>query len=126
MTYAKAKSLLAKKNIKSKDEYYNLCDNDNRFSKEPDVLFKDTFKNWIDYFSIERRYYELDICKKKINEYLAKYPDLKKHYLKLSIITNKLNELDPLFPPSGLWEEYYKINSLREIINISQKKKLSR
>jgi superfamily II DNA or RNA helicase len=122
MTYAKAKSLLAKKNIKSKDEYYNLCDNDNRFSKEPDVLFKDTFKNWIDYFSIERRYYELDICKKKINEYLAKYPDLKKHYLKLSIITNKLNELDPLFPPSGLWEEYYNVKEIREIIIIKNNK----
>ena len=122
-SYEKARKIIAEKNCRSKEEYYQLCDNDIRLSKEPEVIFKGQFTNWIDYLSIERIYYDLDDCKNKINEYLSIYPDLKKHYLNLSIICNQLCKLDLLFPPENLWVEYYNLNDLREIITISNKKK---
>jgi superfamily II DNA or RNA helicase len=122
-SYEKARKIIAEKNCRSKEEYYQLCDNDIRLSKEPEVIFKGQFTNWIDYLSIERIYYDLDNCKNKINEYLLIYPDIKKHYLNLSIICNELCKLDSLFPPENLWVEYYNLKDLREIITISNKKK---
>ena len=122
-SYEKARKIIAEKNCRSKEEYYQLCDNDIRLSKEPEVIFKGQFTNWIDYLSIERIYYDLDNCKNKINEYLLIYPDIKKHYLNLSIISNQLCKLDSLFPPENLWVEYYNLKDLRDIIIISNKKK---
>jgi hypothetical protein len=91
--------------------------------KEPEIVFKGQFTNWIEYLSIERVYYDLETCKNKVNEYLCMYPQIKKHYLDLSIISNKLCELDTLFPPNGLWVEYYDVKDLREIITITNIKK---
>lgn len=122
-TYEKAKKIIIEKNIKSKDEYYILCDNDNRLHKEPEIIFKGQFTNWIDYLGIKREYYDLETCKKKINEYLTLYPDIKKHYLDLSLVSDKLCEIDILFPPKGLWVDYYNIKDLRDIISFINKKK---
>jgi hypothetical protein len=36
-TYEKAIKIIADKNIKSKDSYYELCERDNRLSKEPNT-----------------------------------------------------------------------------------------
>lgn len=122
-TYEKARKIIADKNIKSKRKYYELCERDNRLSKEPEFIFKGKFTNWIEYLSIERKYYDLKKCKSKVDEYLSLNPELKKHYLDLSIVTNKLCEKDPLFPPNELWVEYYNVKDLRDIIIITNKKK---
>ena len=126
-TYDQARKIIADKNIKSKESYYELCDKDNRLSKEPDVIFKGQFTNWIEYLNIKRVYYDLETCKNKIKEYLLIYPEIKKYYADLSIITIELCKIDQLFPPTSLWVEYYNLKDLREIIsiniNINNKKK---
>ncbi len=122
ISYEKAKNIIADKNIKSKKCYYELCDIDNRLSKEPEVIFKSKFTNWIDYLSIERIYYDLITCKNKVNEYLSLYPKIKDK-IDLSIISNELCRIDALFPPYGLWVEYYNVKDIHEIINITNKKK---
>jgi superfamily II DNA or RNA helicase len=122
-TYEKARKIISDKNIKSKESYYELCEKDNRLSKEPEIVFKGQFTNWIEYLSIERVYYDLETCKNKVGEYLLLYPEIKKHYLDLSIVSNELVKIDILFPPNGLWVEYYNVKDLRDIITITNKKK---
>jgi hypothetical protein len=122
-TYEKARKIIADKNIKSKESYYELCEKDNRLSKEPEIAFKGQFTNWIEYLSIKRVYYDLETCKNKVDEYLLLYPEIKKHYLDLSIVSNELVKIDVLFPPNGLWVEYYNVKDLRDIIIITNKKK---
>lgn len=122
-TYAKTRKIIADKNIKSKKSYYELCERDNRLSKEPEIVFKGQFTNWIEYLSIERVYYDLETCKNKVCEYLLLYPKIKKHCLDLLIVSNELCKIDDLFPPNGLWVEYYNVNDLRDIITITNNKK---
>lgn len=124
-TYEKARKIIADKNIKSKESYYELCERDNRLSKEPEIAFKGQFTNWIEYLSIKRVYYDLETCKNKVGEYLLLYPEIKKYYLNLSIVSNELCKIDVLFPPNGLWVEYYSVKDLRDIITITNKKKKS-
>ena len=124
-TYEKARKIIADKNIKSKESYYELCERDNRLSKEPEITFKGQFTNWIEYLSIERVYYDLETCKNKVGEYLLLYPEIKKYYLDLSIVSNDLVKIDALFPPNGLWVEYYNVKDLRDLITITNKKKKS-
>ena len=114
ITYEKARKIIAAKNIKniSKEEYYKLCDIDNRLSTEPEIIYKGQFTNWIEYLNIERSYYEFDESKNKIDEYLKIYPELKKDYINLYDICEKLCELDNLFPPKCLWLDYYNISNL--------------
>jgi predicted helicase len=119
ITYDKARLIIAEKNIKSKAEYYELCEEDNRLSTEPEIIFKGKFTNWIEYLSIERIYYDLDTCKVKIAEYLSIYPNLKMHYLNLSFISKELCKLDTLFPPNDLWVDYYNVRDVRDIIMIN-------
>ena len=123
VSYEKARKIIAGKNIKniSKEEYYKLCDIDNRLSTEPEIIYKGQFTNWIDYLGIERVYYDLETCKNKINQYLSQYPEIKT-LLEISSISNELCKLDPLFPPCGLWVEYYNVKDLRDIIIIKKKK----
>jgi len=122
-TYEKARKIIVDKNIKSKESYYELCERDNRLSKEPEIVFKGRFTNWIDYLSIERVYYDLETCKNKVKEYLILYPEITKKYLDLLIISNELVKIDALFPPNGLWVEYYNVKDLRDIITITNTKK---
>ncbi len=121
--YEKARKIISEKNIKSKEGYYELCEKDIRLSKEPDIIYKGQFTNWIDYLSIERKYYDLQTCKDKINEYLSKYQEIKKNYLNLVFICDELSKLDDNFPPNGLWVEYYNVNELRDLITITNNKK---
>ena len=122
-TYEKAIKIIANKNIKSKESYYELCESDYRLSKEPEIVFKGQFTNWIEYLSIERVYYDLETCKNKVGEYLLLYPEIKKYYLDFSIVSNELCKIDVLFPLNGLWVEYYNVKDLRDIITITNKKK---
>ena len=122
ITYEKARKIIADKNIKNKQHYYELCEKDNRLSKEPEIVFKGQFTTWIEYLSIGRIYYDLETCKNKASEYLLIHPEIK-NYLDFSSVNSELCKLDPLFPPSGLWVEYYNVNDLRDIITITNKKK---
>ncbi len=123
ISYEKARKIISEKGIKSKEAYFELCDKDNRLSKEPEVVFKGQFTNWIHYLSIERIYYDLDTCKEKVANALAANPDLKKYYLNLEYICNKLCDTDSNFPPKNLWIEYYD-KDLKEIITVSKKKEM--
>jgi predicted helicase len=124
ITYEKARKIIAAKNIKniSKEEYNKLCDIDNRLSTEPEIIYKGQFTNWIEYLGIERVYYDLETCKNKISQYLSQYPEIKT-LLEISSINNELCKLDPLFPPCGLWVEYYNVKDLRDIIIFTNTKK---
>ena len=121
ITYEKARKIIADKDIKSKESYYELCDNDNRLSKEPEILFKGQFTNWIDYLSIKRVYYDLETCKNKVGEYLSNETDID---FEFTNITKLLKVLDDMFPPYDLWCEYYEINDLTEIIKHNKNEEL--
>lgn len=123
MTYWRAKNILFEKNILSKKEYFQLCETDLRFCKNPDEIYSGQFENWAKYLSIPQIYYNFQICKNKINEYLIKYPEIKAYQFDLSIIANKLCEIDPNFPSSDLWTDYYNVSNLNELINVNFKRK---
>jgi len=120
-TYEKARKIIADKNIKSKESYYELCEKDNRLSKEPEIAFKGQFTNWIEYLSIERVYYDLETCKNKVGEYLSNETDID---FEFTNITKSLKILDDMFPPYDLWNEYYDINDLTEIIKQNKNEEL--
>ena len=120
-TYEKARKIIADKNIKSKESYYELCERDNRLSKEPEIAFKGQFTNWIEYLSIERVYYDLETCKNKVGEYLSNETDID---FEFTNITKSLKILDDMFPPYDLWCEYYDINDLTEIIKHNKNEEL--
>lgn len=123
ITYAKAKKIIEDKHIKNKEQYYALCDNDIRLSKEPEIVYKGQFTNWIDYLSIKRIYYDLETCKHKVDEYVSSNAEIRQNHLELSNLTTELCKLDELFPPNELWVEYYGVNDLRDIIRTTNKKK---
>ena len=110
ISYSTACNIIAGKNIKSKAEYYDLCDKDYRLSKEPDVVYKSKFTNWIEYLNIERVYYDLAECKQKVNEEYSF-----ESIFEYSEIIKKLKETDDKFPPYDLWCDYYSIYNLSEI-----------
>jgi hypothetical protein len=125
-SYEKAKKIIVEKNIKTKEDYLLLTESDNRLTQDPEDTYRGKFTNWIDYLSIERVYYDLESCKSKVNEYLGLYPEIKTHYFKnldLAIVCSELCTKDPLFPPYGLWVDYYNLRDLRELIEIKYKKK---
>jgi superfamily II DNA or RNA helicase len=123
-TYAKARRILADKNIQCSEDYLKFCESDNRLPEDPVETYKETFKGWIEYLNIRLgpNVYDFETCKKVITQLLIKYPHLKHDYLNLPGIVVKLCELDPNFPPKHLWEEYYKLE-LRQIIIINIKGK---
>jgi len=117
-TYDEAKQIIAQENIKSKKEYYELCERDGRLLKDPETTYKFKF-NWIDYLGLKREdYYSLEICKIKVNEYLLQCPEIKKYHMNLLLIVAKICEIDRLFPPNDLWCEIYNIDQLRNLIVI--------
>ena len=93
----------------------------NRLSKEPEIIFKGKFTNWIDYLNIERIYYDLETCKNKVNEYLLSEIHID---FEFTNITKSLKILDNLFPPYDLWCEYYDIKDLTEIIKHKKNEEL--
>lgn len=118
VTYEKARKLIAEKNIKSKEEYFSLCEKDNRLNVDPEIIFKGQFTNWLEYLGIERIYYDYETCRKKVNEYLK---DNNINFENVDI-ARTLKSIDNNFPPIDLWTEYYEINDLSEMININKSK----
>ena len=100
-----------------------MCDRDIRLPREPEIVFKCRFTNWIKYLSIDRIYYDLKTCINRVNEYMLINPSIKSHYLDLSTACKELCALDHNFPPNGLWVEYYGVNDLRDLIRIMIRKK---
>ena len=125
LSYIEAKHIINNNDIKNKREYDELCKIDIRLPNNPEEIFKSQF-DWFDYLNIEKyEYYNLETCISKTNEYLLKYPELKKYYLDIAHICNELCKLDNLFPPSGLWVEHYRVKDLQDIIMINVHKKKS-
>ena len=122
-TYEKAKKIIASNNIKNKEEYFKLCEKDTRLSDEPEITYKGSFTNWIEYLGIDRIFYDLKTCIEKVNYYLKQFTELNKYNLELSKISSQLCKMDNNFPPDGLWSEYYGVKDLRNIIIISESKK---
>lgn len=125
LSFEKAKTIIASKNLQNKESYFELCDKDIRLTKEPEIVFKDKFVDWIDYLGIKRIYYDKENCASKVNEYLNQHcnNDLCNNYLNLSKICKELCKLDNNFPPHDLWNDYYNIKDLQEIICLKAKKK---
>ena len=121
-TYEKARKIISEKTVRSKKAYYELCDRDIRLSKEPEVLYKEKFTNWIDYLGIPRVYYDFETCKKKVTEYLTASPELKRNYMDFAFLCDKLCKLDPMFPESDLWVDYYPIKNIGELISFPKRK----
>jgi hypothetical protein len=118
--------MIVDKGVKTKEEYYELCDREKKLPRDPKEHFKGKFTNWIHYLNIGRTfYYDLETCKDKIQEYLVFNPSIKKSHLDLYLSTtiNELCKLDARFPPNDLWIEYYGVKDLRDIIVISSNKK---
>jgi len=115
------RKLLAEKNIRSIDQYLELCDRDIRFPKDPEHTFRHQVSrwSWVHYLGIPSTFYEFGECKQKCQEYLIAYPTIRTKYLDLSVVCAELCSLDPLFPPLGLWVDYYRANELCDIIKIS-------
>jgi hypothetical protein len=126
ITYSQAIKIIKEKDIKwiSKEQYYDICDTDNRLSKEPEKLFEGQFTNWVEYLSIPKIYYDLKTCKEKVNELIKQYPELKNYKLNLSELCKELCNKDSNFPPIGLWIDYYKVSTIENIIKISITKKV--
>ena len=121
-TYEKARKIISEKTVRNKKAYYELCDRDIRLSKEPEVLYKEKFTNWIDYLGIPRVYYDFETCKKKVTEYLTASPELKRNYMDFAFLCDKLCKLDPMFPESDLWVDYYPIKNIGELISFPKRK----
>lgn len=122
-SYERAKRIIAENGIKTREQYYELCDRDNRLTSEPEITYNGQFTNWVDYLGIERIYYDPETCKIKVGEWLSKHPELRTNGLDLANLCEELCLLDPLFPPNGLWTDYYNIRELSEIIIIAKKRK---
>jgi hypothetical protein len=71
----------------------------------------------------ERIYYDLETCKRKVQEYVAEDPELKKDSLDLDKMYDRLCQIDLSFPPAGMWTAYYHVSNLREIIPVTKKRK---
>jgi hypothetical protein len=106
--------------VKNKEDYMELCERDIRLSKDPETMFAGQFTNWLEYLGIQRVYYELDDCKKKVSEYSEQ---IRAYYMDLSKACSELCKLDQRFPPNGMWVEYYNVKDLRNIISVAPTKK---
>jgi superfamily II DNA or RNA helicase len=117
-TYEKAKKILAKKNIKSKEEYYSLCEKNCRLPEDPKTHFKDKFVNWVDYLNIRKDcYYDFETCKIKIQEYLKLNNN--NIAIELNNIIDSLHRLDNKVPVSEFFCDFYNIRDLSNITNFS-------
>lgn len=125
ISYEKAKQIVKKHKIQSLEDYYKLCEIDNRLSVYPRELYnKNNWINWIDYLSIDTsKYYDYKTCKKKIKEYCLNKV-IKLNTLDISKACKDLYKIDKNFPSPGLWSDYYKLKNLDSLF-INRKKRFS-
>ena len=115
-SYGRAREIIADHKLKSKEEYYKLCDIDARLHRNPEDVYSGNFTNWVDYLSIPRTYYTLDECKNRITR-----GDIKINMLDLNATCIALCERDPMFPPAGLWVDYYGVLNINNIITVKKR-----
>jgi superfamily II DNA or RNA helicase len=113
-TYEKARKIIADHKLRSKEEYYKLCETDVRLHRNPEEVYGGNFTNWVDYLNIPRTYYTLDECKRRIAR-----GDVKINMLDLNATCIALCERDPMFPSSELWVDYYKVDLCEIITRVS-------
>lgn len=118
LTYQKTKKIIKTYHLQSKEEYYELYKKDARLPEDPEETFGKTFLGWFDYLGIEikDKYYNLEDFCKKINEYIKENNIYEIKDLEM------VCKLDIKYPPYDLWTEYYKVNSILEIINLESRK----
>ena len=116
ITYAKARHILADKNITSRAQYYDLCAEDARLTPEPDVVYGAEFLGWVDYLSIPRIYYDLETCKRKIAIYMRQNAMTECDGLDMAAVVRQLCSADDKFPPSEFWCDYYDVVNLLDIV----------
>jgi superfamily II DNA or RNA helicase len=118
MTYTKAKNIIKNHNpkLKNKEDYAALCKINNLLPLVPELFFKDDFKNWIDYLSIDPdQFYNLNECKIKVAKIIkSEYNLVYSNRYDIVELCNILHKRDPKFPDNDLWTELYNI-SLSEI-----------
>ena len=74
--------------------------------------------SWVYFFGIPSTFYEIDVCRQKCAEYLEAHSEIRTKLLDVSVVCVDLCKIDPMFPPLGLWVDYYGVNELSDIIEI--------
>jgi superfamily II DNA or RNA helicase len=120
ISFESLRKILAGKNIRSIEEYFQLCERDVRFPRNPEKTFQSLNMrwSWVYYLSIPSTFYDLETCKSKCREYLTTYPEIRMKILDISVVCEELCKFDIMFPPKGLWVDYYNVNQLSDIIQI--------
>jgi len=122
ITYEKAKQIIREEKkiipIESQKDYQNLCKLNTKLNEDPQNHFGDRFVSWIDYLSIEYKYYDLETAKLKIQKYLEDHYDSTFGYI---ILAQMICESDKNFPPVDLWTSYYKINNISTLFTKKNK-----
>jgi len=123
-SYSKARTIVREHRVRSIEEYMELCDKDNRLSKDPETLYRGSFVNWIEFFGMDDPFYSLEECRIKVAKYMVEQRanDIKAGKLEsmdLSSISKALCGQDANFPPHGLWVDYYGVANMREIVGSS-------
>ena len=107
----------------TKTEYFELVKKDDRLPEEPEIVFRGQFTNWIDYLSIERKFYDIDTCRNKCSYYLKNKNIKIKNQFDYAYVCEQLCEIDKMFPPNEMWIDYYQVKNLSNIFNIKPPKK---
>ncbi len=121
-SYEKARTIIKEYNLKSIEEYYDLCQKNIYLPMNPETVYENKFTNWVHYLTIGNVYYDLSACIEKIGKYIN-LSNISNECLLEKIST--LNGLDNKFPPRNLWKDYYKLSDLMEFakkINIRRQR----
>ncbi len=110
--YNSAKKLIKLFNIKTINEYNNLCDKYDKLPRKPDEYYTKYWKSWADFFNYDlEKYYTFNDCLSKIKEIIEK-KEYKWNKINNTEILLKLINLDNKFPPYEIIYYYYKEDSL--------------
>ena len=116
-SYEKARNLLKEYNLKTIEEYYDLCDKNIYFPKNPETVYENKFTNWVHYLSIGKVYYDLETCKEKLIDFIYQKDFTNDD---LFFIMSELRKSDNQFPPPNLWKNYYNLDDICNFINIDE------
>lgn len=118
ISYESAKKIIQQyKKILTKKSYRKLCETEKRLPCDPIETFGDKFIDWIDYLGIEQKYYDINTCKKEVLQYLIAN-NIRGIISNYSILCKILRKKNKMFPPVGMWVEYYKSDTIRTISDI--------
>lgn len=114
------KAILKEHNITSVPDYRKLCEQDERVPSDPKEVYKQAFKGWLDYLTIDAtHFHSLTECSKKVNEIIRASTSLRLRKLKneLAHIVSVASEMDDKIPSSiELIEDLYQMKSLNDFL----------